>query len=81
VKADSFPGSGLPVPTSNERLHGCFLGLRIAMGVRSVLLISRRYGPQPRLPGRSGREHHDPANDYAIGDDIVIVLLKAGRTF
>jgi hypothetical protein len=26
------------------------------------------------LPGRSGREHHDPANDYAIGDDIVMVL-------
>jgi hypothetical protein len=49
--------------------------------VRSVLLISRRYGPQPRLPGRSGREHHDPANDYAIGDDILMVLKAPAGLF
>jgi hypothetical protein len=33
------------------------------------------------LPGRSGREHHDPANDYAIGDDIVMVLKAPAGLF
>src|SRR5262245_15244213 len=71
----------LPAPTLSECGHRGLAGCRVAMPGRAILMMSKGKRPQPRTSYRRRVGLHDAANDDALGEHVVVVIVPvAGGT-
>src|SRR5262249_30511748 len=71
--------ASLPPPTLCERRHRCLATLSIAVRRRAILVVAKGQRPEPRRIYRRGRRLHDPADDDAIGNHVVVVVTPLAR--
>src|SRR5215470_10405853 len=71
----------LPPPAFCERRHRCLARRRVAVRRRAVLVIAERERPHPGRSYRRGVGQEDAADDEAVGENVVnlVVPLSAMR--
>src|SRR5215831_11788332 len=65
----------LPPPALGERDHGSLARRRVAVDRRAVFVVAVGEGPQPGLAYRRGRSLHDAADNFAVGQHVVIIFV------
>jgi hypothetical protein len=80
TRSTSPAGALLPPPALCEVGHSCHARGRVAVRRRSVLLVAVGEAPEPLRGFRRGGVPHDPADDTALGENVVIVAPLARGT-